>query len=287
MLTAAARALHREGPTPWILDDVYAAGLAGDAGAAMMDRVRARLSVDGLASFVLWVALRGRFTEDLVEDAIRDSIRQYVILGAGLDSSAYRHGAWAGRVGVFEVDHHASQAWKRARLRDLGVEVPANLVFAPVDFERETLRAALVRAGFDVSAPAVLSWMGVTMYLSGDAIAATLNDIAALAPGTRLVMTYNRPLELVDPFSRDVASGISSAVAEGGEPFVSVFEPEEADALLRSHGLVDVEDFAPEDLKLRYLGARPDIALAGAQHVLVGRVPSGRSSPRGATTAAR
>lgn len=272
MLTAAARALHREAAPPLILDDPYAAGLAGDTGTQVMHRVRSHVPAGGLASFVTWVCLRGRFTEDLVEEAIRDGIRQYVVLGAGLDSAAYRHPAWLERLKVFEIDHQSSQAWKRSRLEDLQVHTPANVVFAPLDFERETVRDGLVRAGFDVSAPAMTSWMGVTMYLTADAIASTLHSLASFAAGSRLVMTYNQPFERVDAFSRDVTAAIAAAVGDEGEPFVSLFEPDAARALLTVHGFVDVEDYGPDDLKLRYLGAESEMKLAGAQRILVARV---------------
>ena len=270
MLTASARAAHRDGPPPWILDDTFAAGLAGDDGAAMMDRVRSRVSPDGWMSFVTWVCLRGRFTEDFVDEAIHDGIHQYVILGAGLDSSAYRHAEWVNGTSVFEVDHESSQVWKRSRLDALGIQVPANVVFAPVDFERETLRLGLVRAGFDVNAAAVFSWMGVTMYLTEDAIEATLKELAALAAGSRLILTYNQPFESVDAFSRDLVGAIASSTSEGGEPFLSVFTSKEARTMLSRHGFADIEDVGPQDLKLRYLGERPDLELANAQRVLVG-----------------
>ena len=272
MLTAAARALHRAGASPWILDDAFAAGLAGDEGAEAANRVTSRLPPEGLTSFVVWVCLRGRFSEDFVDRAIGDGIGQYVILGAGLDSSAYRHASWLEHATVFEVDHEASQAWKRSRLRELGIDEPANLVFAPVDFERETLRDGLVRSGFDVTAPAVFSWMGVSMYLTSQAITATLHEVASFAPGSRLVMTYNRRPERVDAFSREVTSTIASVVGGTGEPFLSLFEPDEAQALLRTHGLLDVEDIGPDDLKARYLDGAAGVRLAQAQRILTASV---------------
>jgi methyltransferase (TIGR00027 family) len=133
--------------------------------------------------------VRARFP-DVVERAAAGGVGQYVILGAGLDSFAYRRDDLLGRLRVFEVDHPATQRWKRRRLAQLGVDSPAGLVFAPVDFERQTLREGLAAAGFDFGQLAVFSWAGVTMYLTLDAVNATLATMAGCQAGTWVVLTY-------------------------------------------------------------------------------------------------
>jgi hypothetical protein len=144
--SAAARALHREEPPPWVLDDHLALGLAGDEGVSITRSMRDELSAENLVTFSRWMCVRARLAEDVVERAVAAGIRQYAILGAGLDSFAYRRPDLLGRLRVFEVDHPASQAWKRERLAELGVDLPANLVFAAVDFETQTLSDGLVAA---------------------------------------------------------------------------------------------------------------------------------------------
>src|SRR5690242_12376481 len=200
LLTAAARALHRQEPPPWILDDTLALRLAGPEGIALAKRVRAELSPEEMSGFCRWVCVRARVAEDEVERAMGLGVRQYVILGAGLDSFAYRRNDLMDRLRVFEVDHPASQAWKRRRLQEVGIAEPVGLVFTPIDFERQTLEDGLREAGFRFAEPAVLSWIGVTMYLTREAISATLDSVARCAGGSRLVMTYNLPTSAMTAF---------------------------------------------------------------------------------------
>jgi len=155
VVTAVARALYRDEPGPVILDDDLALGLAGEDGLALAKRLRTELPRAHVLAFCRWMCIRARFAEDLVERAISRGVGQYVILGAGLDSFAYRRGDLTDRIRVFEVDHPASQSWKQRRLREMGIEIPDNLVFAPVDFERQTLREGLVSAGFSFARTAV------------------------------------------------------------------------------------------------------------------------------------
>ena len=181
VLTAVARTLHREESRPWVLDDYLALGLAGREGLALRERLEAELPAPFVAAVSRWVCVRARFAEDIVERAAAAGVGQYVILGAGLDSFAYRRRDLLDRLRVFEVDHPATQRWKRRRLAELGARSPAGLVFAPVDFERQTLRQGLEQAGFDFGELAVFSWVGVTMYLTLDAISATLATVACFA----------------------------------------------------------------------------------------------------------
>ena len=271
-MTAVARSLHRNEPPPWVIDDYLALPLAGEEGAAILERLTSEVPRDLLEACSRWVCVRARLPEDVVEQAVADGVRQYVILGAGLDSFAYRRADLLDRLRVFEVDHPASQAWKEARLADLGVECPANLVFASVDFEKQTLRDGLEVAGFDFNDVAVFSWIGVTMYLTLAAIEATLATVTSCPAGTRIVLTYNLPasaLRGADLQLRNVLEKISS---EMGEPFVSLFEPAEAEALLRRAGFADVDDFGPEEAVQAYFTGRQHVRLGTPQRLMVAKV---------------
>lgn len=273
MLTAAARALHREEPPPLVLDDWLALPLAGERGEELLERAESLLGRDGILSFSRWVCARARVTEDLVERSMAEGIDQYVILGAGLDSFAYRRSDLASRLRVFEVDHPASQAWKRQRLHEIGVAPPTNLTFVPVDFENETFDSGLRAAGFDFGSPAVFGWLGVTMYLTIDAIRATLEAVASCAAGTRIALTYNLPLPMVDAMSAHVTQTLSGFIGEGGEPFISLFTVEEIEELMRGVGYASLEHFSPDDAVRAYLPGRPDVRISAAQRVLIAMVP--------------
>src|SRR5690349_3724907 len=145
------------------------------------------------------IVARARFAEDLLEEQLARGIAQYVILGAGLDTFAQRRPELASRLRVFEVDRPDAQAWKRQRLTELGLGVLPCLELVPVDFERgEDFLERLAAAGFDSQKPALVGCMGVSMYLTGDAIAATLRQLASLAPGSTLVMSFMLPIELAE-----------------------------------------------------------------------------------------
>ncbi|MGN6430832.1 MAG: class I SAM-dependent methyltransferase, partial [Gaiellaceae bacterium] len=207
-----------------------------------------------------------------VERAVAAGVRQYAILGAGLDSFAYRRPDLLERLRVFEVDHPASQAWKRERLAELGVSLPANLVFAAVDFETQTLRDGLLAAGFDFAAGAVFSWIGVTMYLTLAAIEATLETVAACPPGSRIVLTYNLPPSALDDQELAMHSTMSRVVGEVGEPWLSFFTAAEVEALLRRYGFGEVDHFGPAEASRTYFAGRPDVHLEMPQRLLVATV---------------
>jgi methyltransferase (TIGR00027 family) len=272
VLTAAARALHREEPQPWVMDDYLALDLAGQEGRALLDRLRAEVPRPYLLAFSRWVCVRARFPEDLVERAVAGGVAQYVILGAGLDSFAYRRRDLLDRLRVFEVDHPATQAWKRRRLAELSVELPTSLVFAPIDFERQTLREGLERAGFDFAKLAVFSWMGVTMYLTLDAINATLATMAECRPGSRVVLTYNQPLDVLTRGDAQITGAMAGLAAQMGEPFISRFRTAEIARLLRQHGFGEFTDFGSDEARAAYFPGHPDVEIAGAQRLVAATV---------------
>lgn len=201
-----------------------------------------------------------------------------MILGAGLDSFAYRRPDLVDRLRIFEVDHPASQAWKRARLAELGVSLPANLVFAPVDFERQALGSGLLEAGVDLAAPAVFSWLGVSMYLTMEAIESTLGALTAAAPGSRVAMTYNLPLRALSGAGHQAESALGPMASGMGEPMISFFEPAEMEALLRRLGFVDIRHFGPAEAVATYYAGRDDVSFGGAQRLIFARTAARRTA---------
>ena len=274
VLTAVARDLYRQEPPPLIFDDALAMGLAGAEGLPLRQRLRRDLPSSHVLAFSRWVCIRSRFAEDLVEQAVGRGVEQYVILGAGLDSFAYRRGDLLDRLKVFEVDHPASQSWKRDRLSELGVKIPDSLVFAPLDFEQDTLRHGLANAGFDFGRSAVFTWIGVTMYLTLDAITVTLATLAQCLPGTQVALSYNQPHHALDRFAVAVTSTFAGIASEMGEPFVTLFLPAEIGELLRSQRFGEIVDFGSEEARGLYFDGRADVEIAGAQRLVVGTVIS-------------
>src|ERR1700693_5218922 len=164
-LAAVGRAIYAESERP-LVSDRLALGLAGEPGATLMAQLTSQLPEISRQSFGLAFAIRTRFVEDAVEAATQDGIGQYVILGAGLDSFAYRRSELSERLKIFEVDRAVSQAWKRSRLEGRGTAIPHSVAFVPFDAEKDGLGAALVKAGFDPSRPAIVSAIALTQYLA-------------------------------------------------------------------------------------------------------------------------
>lgn len=236
---------------------------------------RARMDMDlqMTRAFRASVVARARFIEDLVVEHAGRGITQYVILGAGLDTFAQRRPEIASRMHVFEVDQPGPQAWKRARLIELGYGVPEWLRLVPVDFEAgEHWRERLVAAGFDLARPAVVVSTGVSMYLTREAILAMLRQIASLAPGSTLAMTYILPLELADPAERPGLEAAVRGARASGTPFVSFFTPPEMLALAREAGFREAEHVSGVDLSQRYFAGRTDgLGASGAEELLIAK----------------
>jgi methyltransferase (TIGR00027 family) len=217
---------------------------------------------------------RARFIEDVVVEQAARGVDQYVILGAGLDSFVQRRPEIASRMQVFEIDRPGPQAWKRQRLIELGFGVPGFLRFVPVDFEAGgSWWDALAAAGFDARKPAVVASTGVSMYLTQEANAATLRQVASLAAGSTFAMSFLVPLELADP---QVRPGLEMAVkgaSASGTPFLSFFAPQTMLALARDAGFRHARHVSAEDLTQRYFAARSDGLRppANAEELLVGR----------------
>lgn len=202
---------------------------------------------------------RARYIEEMVAEQAAAGIAQYVILGAGLDTFAQRRGDLASRMQVFEIDQPGTQAWKRQRLDDLGYGVPSWLHLVPVDFEAgRAWLDALTEAGFERARPAIVASTGVSMYLTRDAVAALLREVASLAPGSVLAMSYLLPIEMSDPRERSAVEGAARGAAASGTPWLSFFTPEEMLDLAREAGFLRVEHVSGADLSTRYFAARND-----------------------------
>ncbi|WGS20262.1 class I SAM-dependent methyltransferase [Bradyrhizobium sp. ISRA464] len=205
------------------------------------------------------IVARARFIEDLVVEQAGRGVAQYVILGAGLDSFAQRRPEIASRLKMFEIDQPAPQAWKRKRLIERGFGIPDWLRFVPVDFEASgSWREGLEAAGFDAAKPAIVVSTGVSMYLSKDANAATLREVASLAPGSTFAMTFLLPLELADAEARPGLEMAVKGARASGTPFSSFFTPPEIITLAREAGFGEAHHVSTDDLAARYFAGRTD-----------------------------
>jgi methyltransferase (TIGR00027 family) len=206
-----------------------------------------------------FMAVRARFAEEQLTHARAAGVRQFVVLGAGLDTFAYRTRLDDPALRVWEVDHPATQAWKRELLAAAGLVAPPELAFVAIDFAREALADVLAAAGFDAGAGAVFSWLGVTQYLVADDIFATLRYIAgATAAGGGVTFDYSVAPHLLGLAERWAYQALAARVSEAGEPWLSSFAPEDLVEAVRACGFPVVCDVGPEDLHARYLASRTD-----------------------------
>ena len=251
------RAMHvLVDPPPHVLSDEIGLRLA-----APDDDWRRRPDMDPRATsgYRAAVVARARFIDDLVAEQAGRGISQYVVLGAGLDTFAQRRPEIASRLRVFEVDQPGNQAWKRRRLVELGYGIPDWLRLVPVDFEAGgSWWEQLAAAGFDPGQPAVVVSTGVTMYLTKDATAATLRQLAGLAPASTLAMTFLLPTELLDDADRPGLRAAKSGARATGTPFISFYTPSEMLALAREAGFTAAEHVPGTVLADRYFADRAD-----------------------------
>ncbi|WP_424528191.1 class I SAM-dependent methyltransferase [Sphaerisporangium viridialbum] len=291
LMAAAARAAHLiVDDEPRIFADTLAYELLGDRADELVGYHRAHGTHVILAGARAAAVTRSRYTEDRLAEAVGGGIRQYVILGAGLDSYAYRAagGSYVDhpepdgrvRVQVFEVDHPATQRWKIRLLEDAGVAVPGTVTFVPLDFETESLLDRLVGHEFDPSRPAFVSWLGVTMYLTREAIGQTLTVIGGFAPGTEVVADSMLPEDLRDEAGQAYVEAVMPVSAGGGEPWLTFLGPEGMASLLKAHGFDVVEHARQRDAVDASLWDRSDALrpydLSLLTHARVpGRIPSG------------
>ncbi|HJU21067.1 MAG TPA: class I SAM-dependent methyltransferase [Casimicrobiaceae bacterium] len=254
--TALWRALHVEVDSPpYVFEDQIGLKLV-----APDDGWRDRPDMQPFTRpFRASILARARFVEDVVAERVAHGVGQYVILGAGLDTFAQRRPALASGLTVFEIDQPGTQEWKRRRLVDLGFGIPSFLRFVPVNFEAgDSWSEQLIASGFDSRRPAVVASTGVSMYLTRDAIIATLRHVAALASGSILVMSFLLPLEMIDPEVRVGVERAAEGARASGTPFRSYFTPTEMLALAREAGFKDVQHVSAGTLAQRYFEGRTD-----------------------------
>ena len=256
------RALHVQiDPEPHIFADEIGARLVAEENW----RSRPDMSPDFSKGMRASIVGRARFIEDLVEDQLGQGVHQYVILGAGLDTFAQRRPELASRMQIFEVDQRGPQAWKQERLSELGMSAPSSLHFVPVDFEAgQSWWEELIRAGFDKHKPAVIVSTGVSMYLSKEANAETLRQIAKLAPHSTFAMTIMLALDLLDPEEKTVMEFVMKKAKEGGTPFLSLFSPAEIVSAAKEAGFKEAKYVSANDLYQRYFAGRTDGLNAGS-----------------------
>jgi len=237
---------------PRILDDPIAVRLLGPGFVRDMERASHRVARD----FRAFMAARSRYAEDRLAEAVADGITQYVVLGAGLDTFAYRNPFPALR--VFEVDFPATQEGKRAMLAEAQIALPAALTFVPLDFEHRTLAAGLADAGFDSSSAAFFGWLGVVPYLTLDAFRATLAAIAQLPAGSAVSFDYAIAPETLSPPGRKAFDALAGRVAAAGEPFQLFFTPQQMESELRRAGFLRIEQVDSARLNELYFKDRAD-----------------------------
>jgi len=254
--TALWRALHLDvDAPPHVLDDRIGLQLA----APDPDwRQRPDMNEYATPGVRASIVARARFIDDLVAEQADQGVVQYVLLGAGLDTFAQRRPEIASRITVFEVDQPGPQAWKRQRLVELGFGVPEWLRLVPIDFETDSWWDGLLANGFDANKPAVVASLGVSMYLTREATAATLRQSAALAPPSALAMTYMRPLELVEPDEQAMHQATDAAARASRTPFISYYAPDDILAMARDAGFATARHVTAEDYTRHYFAGRPD-----------------------------
>ena len=247
LMVARQRAAHQLLDHGAILDDPYAIRILGEH----EDNVLQALKDHPLASVGrLFTAARSRIAEDALSKAVERRVGQIGVLGAGLDTFALRN-PHAARIKIFEVDHPATQAWKRQRLEGAELAAPPWLTFVPVDFERDDLQQKLSTAGFQNTSAAFFTWLGVVPYLTRDAIDDTLGYIASI-PNSEVVFDYTEPPEA---FTEDMKAHVAARMAQLeriNERWVSRLEPAGVAAILRSHGFGDIEDISFQQVVSRF-----------------------------------
>ena len=265
------RAVHQLLDQPRVFDDPLALAIVGEEAARSLEDPASRFRE--LPHLRAFVAARSRFAEDEFKAAFDRGVRQYVVLGAGLDTFAYRNPYAGSGMRVFEIDHPATQAWKRERLATTGIAEPPSLTFVPLDFEKRSLGEALEQSGFLVRKPTFFSWLGVVAYLTREAAQSTLQWIGSLPTGSGVVFDYSISPKSLEPHQRAAFDELASRVARIGEPFQLFFEPDELAAMLREMGFRHIEDLGAAEIDRRYYSDRTDgLYVGGFAHLISARV---------------
>jgi len=255
---ALLRAAHQLLETPLVFDDPLALRILGPQRRRLLESDLDRYREPGSRALRAFIVVRSRFAEDELARSVSQGTRQYLVLGAGLDTFAYRnpHGE---SLRVFEVDHPTTQDWKRRRLQDQGIDVPRSLSFVAVDFEKDSLADRLRSSGFRRDTPVFISWLGVTVYLTREAVMQTLGFVAReCAPGSRIVFDFAVPDGLLGEAERNRRDELSGRVAKLGEPWISYFDPQALAGDLLAVGFTGAVSLAASALNERYFVGRAD-----------------------------
>ena len=268
LMTAVQRGHHyMTAPEPKILQDSLALALSGlenldeaqgyinqmlDAFTALSDRTTAETfmkRIDGS------VCMRSRVVEEELARVKKNGIQQLVVLGAGLDSTAYRRTDLTEGLQVFEVDHPSTQAWKRERLEAAKIGIPDNLTFVSFDFEHQTLEQALKAGGVRFDVPTFFTWLGVHMYLTDEAVKSTLGVLGKFPKVSEIVMDFISPSYVLDgEIAENSVEQLAKVVSEMGEPLKSEYYEHELEALLNKVGFNEVKFLNAGWLVENYLG---------------------------------
>jgi len=262
---AACRALHQMLEGGAIFQDPFASRILDEKTAASLNKMAAD---ESLRPWRLFIAARSRFSEDTMADCIAGCVRQVVVLGAGLDTFSLRNPFADLGVRVFEVDYAATQSWKRERIKAAGLTEPQSLIFAPTEFERESLSEGLTRVGFRLNQPAFFQWLGVVPYLTREAVSSTLKFISRV-PQAVVVFDYAEPFQNYPAERRASVIAAAESAAARGEPWLSLFDPAELHELLRGEGFKTVEDLGrPEITERLYGDLRRDLPIGPGPHIV-------------------
>jgi methyltransferase (TIGR00027 family) len=239
---------------PLVLNDPVAVPILGNEYLPEIERTQFKLAKPFSVSLRAFLVARSRYAEELLAKAVTRGITQYVLLGAGLDTFAHRNPH--ANLHIFEVDHPATQQWKRELLAANKIAIPQNLTYAPVDFEHQQLATQLTAAGYDASLPTFFAWLGVVPYLTLAAFRSTLALIASSPTGSGVVMDYGQPRSALPYLEQLAHDSLASRVQLAGEPFQLFFTPPEmATELSAFH---NVEDLGSQELNARYFANRSD-----------------------------
>jgi methyltransferase (TIGR00027 family) len=268
---AILRAAHQILDKPLIFDDPIALRIIGTRTELALRSNPERFNTHRyLRAFIVF---RSRYAEDELARAVMRGTCQYVILGAGLDTFPYRNPYPESSLRVFEVDHPATQSWKRQRLGESGIATPDSLVFVPIDFERQTLADGLKKTGFRAEQPSFFSWLGVVVYLTKPAVMETFKFVASLPVGSEIVFDYSVPPSLLTEKQRSAREAGAKRVATIGEPWITYLDPPSFKSELQEMGFRHVEDLSPEEANERYFKNRADgLRLGGAGRLMKARV---------------
>lgn len=259
MMVALQRAAHQMLDVPRVFSDDFAVRILGGDSSRLIenfvDESDSKRDLSSISSRAFLVA-RSRYAEDQIYSAFQRGVRQCIILGAGLDTFGYRCKELGVR--IFEVDHPATQAWKQGLLADAEIQIPNSVSFTAVDFGKMSLKTELVKSGWNDKEPSVLSWLGVTAYLSESTVLEMLAFLSTFVTGSGIVFDYVIPPHLMTSSQQEWFEWLNPKISASGEPLQTFFAPSNLNNILTNMGFSSVEDLSPEDLNMRYFSDRQD-----------------------------